>query len=47
VPKKQTPEFTFAREQTDDEAARAEILRLRARGLARQAAMDPKDGLGL
>ena len=47
MPKKQTPEFTFAPEQTDDEAARAEILRLRARGLARQAAMDPKDGLGL
>jgi type IV secretion system protein VirD4 len=47
VPTKQTPEFTFVRERTDDEAARAEILRLRARGLARQAAMDPKDGLGL
>jgi hypothetical protein len=33
APKKQTPEFTFAGEKTDDEAARAEILRLRARGL--------------
>jgi type IV secretion system protein VirD4 len=47
VPKKRTTEFTFAGDKTDDEAARARILRRQARGLARQAAMDPDDGLGL
>ena len=30
-----------------DRSNRAELLRLQARGLARQVAMDPKDGLEL
>ena len=47
APVKRTTEFTFAGENSDDEAARASILRRQARGLARQAAMDPDDGLGL
>jgi type IV secretion system protein VirD4 len=45
APAKSTTEFTFAEENSDDEVARASIL-LR-QGLARQAAMDPDDGLGL
>jgi type IV secretion system protein VirD4 len=45
VPKKPAQEFTFAAEKSDDEAARDELLRLQARGLATQVAMDPKDGL--
>jgi type IV secretory pathway TraG/TraD family ATPase VirD4 len=47
APKSPQQEFAFGDEQTDDAAARAELDRLRARGLARQAAMDPGDGLGL
>ncbi len=47
APAKPTTEFTFAEENSDDEVARASILRRQARGLARQAAMDPNDGLGL
>ena len=47
APPKPTTEFTFAGDNSDDEVARARILRRQARGLARQAAMDPNDGLGL
>jgi type IV secretion system protein VirD4 len=47
APAKLTAEFTFAGDNSDDEVARARILRRQARGLARQAAMDPNDGLGL
>jgi len=40
APAKPTTEFTFAEENSDDEIARASILRRQARSLARQAAMD-------
>jgi type IV secretion system protein VirD4 len=46
-PKKPAVEFTFRADKSDDEAARADLLRLQARGLARQAVMDPKHGLEL
>ena len=42
---KGTTEFCFDEHEPDDAAARA--LRQQARGLARQAAMDPSDGMGL
>ena len=41
------PEFQFADEEPDDEVQRATTLRRQAANLARQAAMDPDDGLGL
>jgi type IV secretion system protein VirD4 len=41
------PEFTFGEEDSDDDAVRARALRQQARGLARQAAMDPGDGMEL
>jgi type IV secretion system protein VirD4 len=41
------PEFQFADEESDDEVQRATTLRRQAVNLARQAAMDPDDGLGL
>jgi type IV secretion system protein VirD4 len=41
------PEFAFAEEDPDDEAMRARALRQQDRGLARQAAMDPGDGIDL
>ena len=44
---KPTPEFTFAEEDPDDDAVRARALRQQARSLARQAAMDPGDGMKL
>jgi type IV secretion system protein VirD4 len=44
---KADPEFAFGEDDTDDDAARARALRQRARGLARQAAMDPGDGMDL
>jgi type IV secretion system protein VirD4 len=47
TPKTAVHEFTFRAEKSDDEAAGAELLRLQARRLARQAVMDPKDGLDL
>ena len=46
-PAKPTPEFAFAEEEPDDDAVRARALRQQARGLARQAAMDPGDGMDL
>ena len=47
APNEVAQEFAFTTEESDDKAARAELLRLQARGLARQAVMDPKDGLEL
>jgi type IV secretion system protein VirD4 len=47
IPSRAVQEFAFATEESDDEAAQAELLRLQTRGLARQAVMDPKDGLEL
>ena len=44
---KPTPEFVFGEDEPDDEAVRARALRQQARGLARQAAMDPGDGMEL
>ncbi len=44
---KGTPEFAFVEEEPDDEAVRARASRQQARSLARQAAMDPDDGLEL
>lgn len=46
-PVKPSPEFAFAEEGGDDEPVRARALRKQARGLGRQAAMDPGDGLEL
>jgi type IV secretion system protein VirD4 len=46
-PTKTAPEFTFGEEESDDEAVRTRALRRQARGLARQAAMDPGDGINL
>jgi type IV secretion system protein VirD4 len=40
-------EFDFADEEPDDEVQRAATLRRQTANLARQAAMDPDDGLGL
>jgi type IV secretion system protein VirD4 len=40
-------EFEFADEEPDDEVQRATTLRKQAASIARQAAMDPDDGLGL
>jgi type IV secretion system protein VirD4 len=42
-----TPEFTFGEEDPNDDAVRARALRQQARSLARQAAMDPGDGMEL
>ena len=41
------PEFQFADDEPDDEVQRATTLRRQAANFARQAAMDPDDGLGL
>ena len=46
-PTKPPPEFEFADDEADDDAVRARRLRATARGLARQAAMDPGDGIDL
>jgi type IV secretion system protein VirD4 len=46
-PANPVPEFIFGEDDTDDDAARARVLRQQARGLARQAAMDPGDGMDL
>jgi type IV secretion system protein VirD4 len=40
-------EFDFADEEADDEVQRASTLRKQEANIARQAAMDPGDGLGL
>jgi type IV secretion system protein VirD4 len=44
---KPAPEFVFGEDEPDDDVARARALRQQARGLARQAAMDPGDGMEL
>jgi type IV secretion system protein VirD4 len=44
---KPAPEFVFGEEDPDDDAVRVRVLRQQARGLARQVAMDPGDGLEL
>jgi type IV secretion system protein VirD4 len=44
---KPAPEFSFVEEEPDDDAVRARALRQQARGLARQVAMDPGDGMEL
>jgi type IV secretion system protein VirD4 len=41
------PEFTFSDEEPDDEVQRASVLRRQVSGVARQAAMDPGDGIDL
>ena len=47
-PKQSTKEFDFDRdEQTDDDAARNRRLQERMRGNARQASLDPGDGIAL
>jgi type IV secretion system protein VirD4 len=49
VPEQASPgqEFVFGEDESDDDAVRARALRQQARGLARQAAMDPGDGMEL
>ena len=42
-----SPEFEFTEDEADEDAVRARRLRATARGLARQAAMDPGDGIDL
>lgn len=44
---KPAPEFVFGEDESDDDAARARALRQQARGIARQAALDPGDGMEL
>jgi type IV secretion system protein VirD4 len=44
---KAEPEFTFGEDDSDDDAVRARAVRQQARGLARQIAMDPGDGMQL
>jgi hypothetical protein len=46
-PKQSVQEFTFTADKSDDEAGRAHLLRLWARGLAGQVTMDPKNGPNL
>jgi type IV secretion system protein VirD4 len=41
------PEFAFSDEEPDDEVQRASVLRRQVSGVARQAAMDPGDGIDL
>ena len=41
------PEFAFTEDDPDDDAVRARVMRRQMSGLARQAAMDPGDGLEL
>jgi type IV secretion system protein VirD4 len=44
---KPPPEFEFGEDEPDEDAVRARALRAAARGLARQAALDPGDGIDL
>jgi type IV secretion system protein VirD4 len=41
------PEFAFSDEEPDDEVQRAIVLRRQVSSVARQAAMDPGDGIDL
>lgn len=47
APKPEKAEFEFVEEDTDDEVQRANSLRGQGIAVARQAAMDPDDDLGL
>jgi type IV secretion system protein VirD4 len=49
VPERAPPvlEFAFPDEEPDDEVQRASVLRRQAASVARQAAMDPGDGIDL
>jgi type IV secretion system protein VirD4 len=47
VQAKASPEFTFADEDSDDDAVRARTLRQQINTLARQTALDPGDGMKL
>ncbi len=49
APEPPTPslEFAFGEDEPDEDAVRARALRAAARGLARQAALDPGDGIDL
>ncbi|QYU68110.1 hypothetical protein J4558_25240 [Leptolyngbya sp. 15MV] len=40
-------EFVFTEDEQDDDAARTRTLSARARRVARQAALDPNDGIAL
>jgi type IV secretion system protein VirD4 len=40
-------EFAFLDDEADDDAARARAMTARMRGVARQAALDPDDGIAL
>ena len=46
-PLRPPPEFDFTEDEGDSDAIRARLLRMNVPGLARQAAMDPGDGLDL
>jgi type IV secretion system protein VirD4 len=46
-PPKPSLEFSFGEDEPDEDAVRARALRATARGLARQAALDPGDGIDL
>lgn len=46
-PAKPSPEFVFGEDEPDEDAVRARALRGAARGIARQAALDPGDGIDL
>jgi type IV secretion system protein VirD4 len=44
---KQCEEFVLVEDRPDETARRAEVMRQRMRGIARQGSMDPADHLGL
>ena len=44
---KPNPEFAVLEDEPDDDAVRARALNQNLRGLARQAALDPDDDLGI
>jgi type IV secretion system protein VirD4 len=44
---KPNPEFALLEDEPDDEPLKAKALNDNFRGVARQAALDPGDGLGL
>jgi type IV secretion system protein VirD4 len=46
-PPRPAPEFEFADDEPDDEPVRAQALQRRMSGLARQASLDPDDGVEL
>jgi type IV secretion system protein VirD4 len=47
APRREGGEFTVVDDTPEQAARQAEVLRQRMRGIARQGAMDPADGLGL